>query len=117
LQAVEIMGIKYNNEFAIVVKEVCRGLSISKVAAYTGISFETIRKMVSDGHVPSEQMLERFATGMSADLTRLRVVAGYELPSDPVERCVISLRNSDVSEECIKAIEDFIRRRLEEEKK
>lgn len=69
---------QYRDEFKLAIKEAAGELSIPKIAYKTNISYETIRKMVSFGHVPSEEMLVKLAEGLNADLHKLRVAAGYE---------------------------------------
>ena len=80
-------------EFARVVKDFMRGLSAGQVSLKTGISYEYIRRMAY-GHVPSEDVLKRFANGMNVDLQTLRIAAGYEQPTDAVEAVALGLRGA-----------------------
>ena len=102
-------------EFAQAMRLALCGLTPNQASYKVQVSDEWIRKMLK-GRVPSEAIIHRIAVGLDVNETELLIAAGYEQPSDLVERCLISLRNSDISEEGIKAIEDFIRRRLEEER-
>jgi len=92
-------------EFADAVKAALGGLSANQASYKTGISDEYIRKMAT-GKVPSEAILERFAKGMNADLKQLRIAAGYEQPSDPVQAVDIALRTT------LPEISDFDRDRI-----
>lgn len=80
-------------EFAEAVREAIGELSISQVAYKTGVSYEYVRTMVTYGRIPSEVVLHRFAEGLGADLPTLRIAAGYDQPSDPVERVKTALNS------------------------
>jgi len=95
-------------EFAEAVREALGGRSISQAAYKTGISYEWLRKMVQYGHVPSEAIVEKLAVGLSADLQKLRIAAGYAMPANPVIAVEISLRGSGkLSEEGIAEVLRF----------
>jgi transcriptional regulator with XRE-family HTH domain len=80
--------------FAAAVKAVLGEVTYNQAAYKTGLSDEYIRKMAR-GRVPSEAVLQRFAEGLGADLQALRVAAGYERPTDPVERVEFALSGVD----------------------
>jgi len=75
----------YRDEFAQAVKEAMGELNMSQAAYKTKISYEWVRKMAQQGHVPSEEVLKRLATGLNADLHALRVAAGYVQPTTVAE--------------------------------
>jgi hypothetical protein len=73
-------------EFAQTISGIIEGLTNEQVTVRTGISSEYIRKMRS-GLVPSEAIIGRFYEGLKdrgADLTKLRIAAGYEQSTDPI---------------------------------
>jgi transcriptional regulator with XRE-family HTH domain len=76
----------YRQELMEALKRIIGNLSISQVAYKTGISYETVRKIVAYGHVPSEAMLERLASGLGVDMYDLKVAAGYITPRPPYAR-------------------------------
>jgi hypothetical protein len=81
-------------EFGSLVDKILGELSYSKAENISGISGEYLRKMRM-GRVPSEDVIARFADAFKergADLTALRIAAGYEQPSDVVERVAMALR-------------------------
>lgn len=90
-----VVVLPQSQAFAEAVKEAMGGLSISQAAYKTGVSYEYVRTMVTYGRVPSEAILEKFAKGLDADVHKLRVAAGYEQTSDPVERVEFALEGID----------------------
>lgn len=83
-------------EFADAVREALGGLSPNQASYKTEISDEWIRKM-SNGRVPSEAIVERFARGLDADLEKLRIAAGYQLDS-PLKIVAIVTKDAGLSE-------------------
>ena len=106
-----------SERFKEAVRDALGDLSISQAAYKTGVSYEYVRTMASYGRIPSEPILGRFAEGLGADLYKLRVAAGYEQPSDPVQRVQYALNGapelSDVSKQMIV---QFAKEVLEREK-
>ena len=102
-------------EFGDAVKAALGALSISQASYKTQISYEYIRKM-GYGHVPSPDIIRRFAEGLSIDPESLLVVAGYEQPSDPIVRVEIALRgNKQLSDAAVGRIIEFVRETIAEE--
>ena len=102
-------------EFGDAVRAALGDLSISQASYKTQISYEYMRKMTY-GHVPSPEIIRRFAEGLGVDAEPLLVVAGYEQPSDPVERVEIALRgNEHLSDAGVRRIMEFVRETIEEE--
>ncbi len=95
-------------EFGEAVIKILDGVSPNQAAYKTGVSDEYIRKMAK-GRVPSEVILQRFAEGLGADLQALRIAAGYEQPSDPVERVELALRGTTFTDAAKEQILDLIR--------
>ncbi len=79
-------------EFARAVLEELGGLTPNQASYKTQVSDEWIRKM-TNGRVPSEAILQRFADGLGADLTKLRIAAGYQQDPD-VEVALEALRGA-----------------------
>jgi hypothetical protein len=82
----------YKPELAKEAQKAAGNLSISQVAYKTDMAYESARKLIKMGHVPSEDMLERFAKGLNYDLRKLRVAAGYEQPTNTVDAVEVALR-------------------------
>ena len=102
-------------EFGDAVRATLGDLSISQASYKTQISYEYMRKMTY-GHVPSPDIIRRFAEGLGVGAEPLLVVAGYEQPSDPVERVEVALRsNQQLSDAGVRRIMDFVRETIEEE--
>ena len=100
-------------EFGVLVKELMGDLSYMQVSYKTGISAEYLRLMVN-GRVPSENMLQRFADGMGADIKTLRIAAGYDQPADLVTRVEIALRSSnEISDQAKEDVLSFVREMVE----
>ncbi|MCK9570392.1 helix-turn-helix domain-containing protein [Candidatus Pacearchaeota archaeon] len=102
-------------EFADAVREVLADITPNQASYKTGVSDEYIRKMAS-GRVPSEVIIERFANGMGADLTKLRIAAGYEQSTNPVVAVNHALSQTvpNLSEFSKKQILDLVREVTEE---
>ena len=102
-------------EFGDAVKAALGELSISQASYKTQISYEYIRKM-GYGHVPSPEIIRRFAEGLGIDPEPLLVTAGYEQPSDPIARVEIALRgNKQLSDAAVGRIIEFVRETVIEE--
>ena len=98
-------------EFQAAVTEALQGLSVNQASYKTGISYEWLRRMVKYGHVPSEEIIERLAEGLGADLHSLRIAAGYEEETDILKRTDLFLNGSPELSEFTK---DEIRRLVQE---
>jgi len=62
------------------------------------------------GHVPSETILECFAKGTHADLTSLRIAAGYQPPLHVIQAVEMALRDiHGISDEGKQRIMEFVR--------
>lgn len=126
-RSVIMVKVKATEEFRQAVKDVLGDMSIAQAGYKTGVSYEYIRTMLAFGRIPSEDILEKFAEGMGADLYKLRVAAGYEegQPEDLGDYLVAELRQFKgaprvTREEVQKAARKIIEeadRILEEQKK
>jgi len=97
-------------EFAIEVRQAMGELSPNQASYKTAISDEWIRKMLH-GRVPSEEVLDRLARGLDADLQKLRIAAGYDQPADVITAVDLAMRCVDnISDEGKQQIRDFVKR-------
>lgn len=101
-------------QFGEAVHEALGDLSPNQASYKTGVSDEYIRKM-SQGRVPSEVIIERFASGLEADLDKLMVAAGYKPDPNPMTAVETALRAArpDLPPDVIDAISQFTRGVLE----
>lgn len=107
---------RVSSEFARLIKDIMakNSLTFRGAAMRTSISAAYWKDM-SDGRVPSEDVIDRIAEEFpEADVNDLRIAAGYSpkvSPEDPVAAVEIALRGQKkISEEGKKQILDFVRK-------
>ena len=112
---------RVRREFAEAVMAALGGISPNQASYKTGVSDEYIRKM-SNGRVPSVDVIRRFAQGMGVDVQSMLVAAGYEQPpaedraaaalsemDDHMKGIELSLRCTDIPERGKQQIMDFVK--------
>jgi hypothetical protein len=104
-------------EFGRLVSEAMGTDSYGQGTIKTGISQAYLFAMKA-GKVPSREVVEKFATGYSADLQALRIAAGYEEPTDIAEQIALKLRtNGQMSEDGIDQVRRFIDKVIQKNRK
>jgi transcriptional regulator with XRE-family HTH domain len=105
---------RVSQRFAEAVTAALAGISPSQASYKTEVSYEYIRRMRM-GHIPSPEIIERFAKGLGAEVDVLLEAAGYKESSDPVVAVKLALRaNRQLSEATKDQIVQFVEQKLRE---